>query len=609
MVEKMLIKIKLLPRIFLVSIVVVLCFLFALVWLYGEVKESKYDAKRAQLQYLIETTSGILQYYYGQYQSGILSEEDAKQMALAEIETIRYDGTNYYWINDLRPYMIMHPVDKTMFDRNLSDYEDAKGKRIFLEFIDACEETGAGFVDYQWPKPGTTKPIPKISYVKLFAPWGWIIGTGIYVDDVDTEIARLTNGALLVLAVAIGIGLFISFILARSVSNPIQQMSIKAQAIAEGDLGQRIQYEAKDEVGDLAKAFNQMVFQLQQMFNKEQEQRVYLESTIDKYVAFTSKVMRGDLMARIDLGGNESRVDDPLVILGASLNEMTSSLQQMLDRIRSSASELSAASTEILAATTQQAAGASEQSAAISQITTTVDEVKVISEQASQRIQDVANASQRTVETGRTGQRALQEMLESMGLIKERVEGIAENILALSDQTQQIGDIITTVNEIASQSNMLALNASVEAARAGEHGKGFAVVAMEVRNLAEQSRQATGQIKTILSEIQRATNSTVMATEEGTKGVERGVQLSAQARDALEQLGAVINESAQIATQVVAGGHQQQTGIEQIALAMQNINQATVQSLAGIRQAEKSAQNLNELAVQLAEMIRQYENI
>jgi len=286
--------------------------------------------------------------------------------------------------------------------------------------------------------------------------------------------------------------------------------------------------------------------------------------------------------------------------------EQRKNLLSILAQVNEVATSLSSASAEILAATTQQASGASEQSAAISQTTTTVDEVKAITEQASMRIQEVANASQRTVETARTGQRSLQETIDSMTMIKERVEGIAENILALSDQTQQIGDIIATVNEIASQSNMLALNASVEAARAGEHGKGFAVVAMEVRSLAEQSREATAQVKAILSEIQKATNSTVMATEEGTKGVERGVQLSTQAREAIEQLSAVINESAQIATQVVAGGHQQQTGVEQIALAMQNINQATVQSLASTRQAEKSAQALNDLARKMYETVAKY---
>ncbi|MFZ6031123.1 MAG: methyl-accepting chemotaxis protein [Chloroflexota bacterium] len=289
-----------------------------------------------------------------------------------------------------------------------------------------------------------------------------------------------------------------------------------------------------------------------------------------------------------------------------NLNRLSERLRAMLSEVGASAANLNAAAAEILAATTQQAAGSSEQSAAISQTTTTVDEVKTISEQASMRAQEVASSSQKTVEVARSGQRSVQETIESMAQIKERVESIAENILALSDQTQQIGEIIATVNEIASQSNMLALNASVEAARAGEHGKGFAVVAMEVRSLAEQSRQATSQVKAILSEIQKATNTTVMVTEEGTKGVDRGVQLAAQAREAIEQLASVINESAQIATQVVVSGQQQQTGIEQIALAMQNINQATVQSLASTRQAEKSAQSLNDLARKMSETVAQY---
>lgn len=289
-----------------------------------------------------------------------------------------------------------------------------------------------------------------------------------------------------------------------------------------------------------------------------------------------------------------------------NLNRMSDRLREMLAGISDAANNLSSATAEILAATTQQASGASEQSAAISQTTTTVEEVKASSEQAAMRAQDVATASQRTVEVARGGQGSVQATIESMGVIKERVEGISENLLALSDQTQQIGEIIAKVNEIASQSNMLALNASVEAARAGEHGKGFAVVATEVRSLAEQSRQATEQIKAILSEIQKATNSTVMATEEGVKGVDRGVQLSAQSREAIEQLSSVINESAQVAAQVVASGQQQQTGIEQIALAMQNINQVTMQSLASTRQTEKSAQNLNELARRMSEILTQY---
>ena len=297
---------------------------------------------------------------------------------------------------------------------------------------------------------------------------------------------------------------------------------------------------------------------------------------------------------------------DEIGVLTRAMDQMSDRVREMLASISDASVNLTSATAEILAATTQQSSGASEQSAAISQTTTTVEEVKASSEQAAMRAQDVATASQRTVEVARSGQSSVQATIDSMAMIKERVEGISENLLALSDQTQQIGEIISTVNEIASQSNMLALNASVEAARAGEHGKGFAVVATEVRSLAEQSRQATEQIKAILSEIQKATNSTVMATEEGVKGVDRGVQLSMQSRESIEQLAAVINESAQVAAQVVASGQQQQTGIDQISLAMQNINQVTMQSLASTRQTEKSAQGLNELARKMSEILAQY---
>ena len=331
-----------------------------------------------------------------------------------------------------------------------------------------------------------------------------------------------------------------------------------------------------------------------------------LQAAVRQYVEHMVEISQGNLAARLSLDENEREADDPLVLLGRQLNGTAESLQRMIVQIRDAAISLNSASSEILATTTQQAAGASEQSAAISQTTTTVDEVKTIAEQASNRAQEVAGAAQRTVEVSRSGQEAVQDTIENMGQIKERVEGIAENILALSEQTQQIGEIIATVNDIASQSNILALNASIEAARAGEHGKGFAVVAVEVRNLAEQSKQATAQVKEILSEIQRATNATVMATEEGTKKVDAGVQLASQTRQAIEQLTGVINESAQAATQMVAGGRQQVSGIEQIALAMRNINQATVQSLASTRQAEKSAQSLNELARSLSQTVAQY---
>ncbi len=289
-----------------------------------------------------------------------------------------------------------------------------------------------------------------------------------------------------------------------------------------------------------------------------------------------------------------------------NLNRLSGSLRDMLTNIREVVENVTAAAAEIVAATTQQASGANEQSSAISQTTTTIDEVKTIVEQAFAKAQAVAEQAQRTSDVSRAGQQAVSETVESMTQIKERVEGIAENILALSEQTQQIGEIIATVNEIASQSNLLALNASVEAARAGEHGKGFAVVAVEVRNLAEQSKQATMQVKAILNEIQRATNAAVMATEEGTKGVDSGVQLTEKAGNTIELLARSMSESTNAAQQIVASAQQQTTGMEQIALAMQNINQATMQNLASTRQAEKAAQDLSAVAHQMEGLIARY---
>jgi methyl-accepting chemotaxis protein len=333
----------------------------------------------------------------------------------------------------------------------------------------------------------------------------------------------------------------------------------------------------------------------------------YLRSTVATYDAFMEGVGQGDLAKRLPIDEDGRGKNDPLIALGRRLNTTTANLQAMILQIQEAASSLGTAAAEILASTTQQVAGASEQSASISQTTTTVDEVRNITDQTVTRAQEVSSAAQRSAEFSRAGREAVQNTVTSMAEIKQRVEGIAENILSLSEQTQQIGQIIATVDEIASQSNMLALNASVEAARAGEQGKGFAVVAAEVRSLAEQSRQATNQVEVILSDIQRATNLTVMATEEGSKGVEEGVALSERTGQMIQELGDVIAESARSAAQMVAGGQQQTSGIEQIALAMQNINQATVQSLASTRQSEKAAQDLNELARNLNEMVEKYQ--
>ena len=338
------------------------------------------------------------------------------------------------------------------------------------------------------------------------------------------------------------------------------------------------------------------------LFSQMHETQIYQSQTVGAYLTFIKQVAGGDLTAQLTLNGS----DDSLTTLGHNLNSMVERLREMTDQIQQAATHITAAANEILAAASQQASGANEQSAAISQTTTTIEEVKAVVEQAYVKAQAVADQAQRTRNISDIGEQAVIDTVQSITQIKEKVEGIAENILHLSERTQQIGEIITTVNDIAAQSNLLALNASIEAARAGEQGKGFAVVAVEVRNLAEQSKQATAQVKTILDEIQQATNAAVMATEEGTKGVDQGMRLTGQAGETIRQLADNIAANASAAQQIVASAQQQTTGVEQITLAMRNIDQATIQNLASSRQAEQSAEDLAAVARQLKELVDRY---
>lgn len=271
--------------------------------------------------------------------------------------------------------------------------------------------------------------------------------------------------------------------------------------------------------------------------------------------------------------------------------------------LRDAVGTLASASSEILAATQQQASGAAEQESAVHQTTATTDEVRQTVGLTTEKAQMVARDWQETADISRDGRAAVEQSIRGAQEARERMQAVAERILVLSERGQAIAEIVATVNALAERSNLLAVNAGIEAAKAGEAGKGFGVVAGEVKSLAEQSKQATAEIRAILGEIQSATQAAVLAAEQGVKASEAGEAVTSGAGDAIRVLGERLNHAAQAAQQIVVSAKEQMTGIDQVAYAMRSIQEASAQNMASTRQVEQAARELNELSSRLEELV------
>jgi len=293
-------------------------------------------------------------------------------------------------------------------------------------------------------------------------------------------------------------------------------------------------------------------------------------------------------------------------VLAGAFENMRAGLAAQTAEIRESVNSLSAAASQILATANEVAASAAETASAVSETATTVEEVRQTATLSSEKAREVSERARDTDQVSRGGSEAVGLAIERMNNIREQMGSIAESVVSLSEQSQMIGEIISSVNDLAEQSNLLAVNASIEAAKAGEQGKGFAVVALEVKNLAEQSKQATQQVRSILSDIQKATSATVMATEKGSKAVEAGVEQSAEAASSIASLTDSISESMKASEQIEASSREQSAGTDQIATAMQSINEASTQTAEGLRQLESAAQSLEDTGRKLKALVEVY---
>jgi methyl-accepting chemotaxis protein len=366
------------------------------------------------------------------------------------------------------------------------------------------------------------------------------------------------------------------------IASPLKDISNTAALIASGQLPMTLSTNGRaDEVGQLRQTFSRMTD--------------YLKET----AKVADSIAGGDLRVSVKPQSDKD-------VLGNAFATMVQNLRRITTEFAEGANVLASSASEILVATTQVASGAGETATAISETTTTVEEVKQTGHISSQKAKNVLESSQKAMEVARIGRNSVETAVDGMKRIQTQMESIADSIVRLSEQSQTIGEIIATVNDLADQSNLLAVNAAIEAAKAGEQGKGFSVVAQEIRTLAEQSKQATAQVRNILSDIQKATSAAVMATEQGSKAVEIGVQQSAEAGESIRTLAETIAQAAQAATQIAASSQQQLVGTDQVALAMENIRTASTQNAVGTKQAETAAHNLHELGQKLKQLVEQY---
>ncbi len=364
-------------------------------------------------------------------------------------------------------------------------------------------------------------------------------------SEINKRVAENRNRILIIsLLTILMIGITLRIALNRLVTAPIGKIVETLKAIASGDLTKEVKIESDDEIGELGKWFN----------------------TMSKNI----------------------------------------SLVEIFKRIQDTINQTTTASGQITAIAAQQEKGETDQAASINEITATVEELSSSARQVNERAESVAAQSKDTLKIAHEGQKSVSATIEEMNNIKEKVETIAENILRLSEQAQQIGTIINTVNTISEQTNMLALNASIEAARAGEHGKGFAVVASEVRKLADLSQKSTAKIEALIREIQTATNSTVMATEEGSKSVDAGVKKVLQAGDTITTVITTIKDTVDAFAEITIASRQQSMAIDQVSEAMGDINHRMKQRVAGAHEMQQAAESLNQLGKELQGMVSKY---
>ncbi|MDD5455826.1 MAG: cache domain-containing protein [Candidatus Margulisbacteria bacterium] len=513
------------------------------------------------------------------------TEEKNKQEALEVLKKMRYGENDYFWVNDMYPRMIMHPIKPEMDGQDLTEYKDPNGVLLFKEMVKVCQQKGDGFVSYMWPKPGFDKPQPKISYVKLFKPWNWIIGTGGYVNDIEAtikirqdvinkQIHRIIN--VIDIALFLLILIFIAMIpimkvLVGRITNPVKEIQNKMLELSNKNfVVDHIKVTTFDEIGQISESFNITLDAL----------RKVLQEFKDSVTQVSGESV--DLLESSQVShGNINEMNNVIDENAKSAAEQTQNIKDATGLVNAIMEQVDALAGN---------AGKQQNS-----VKTTENEIKDFIENFKGIItmsDDIYNNSDNALKDAKSGQQIIQDTVLSIIEIQKVVLDNSKKMSELGKNSEKIGEIINTINDIASQTNLLALNAAIEAARAGEHGKGFAVVADEVRKLAERSAEATQEIDELLTGIKKEIGVSVATMENASGKVTRGVKFSEQSKEAIARIIGSVDDNVKKARDISVSSKNMTTKSDHVVSVLYNLLQIIEEGTILIENIQEAYKNI-----------------
>jgi len=507
------------------------------------------EQKKAELKSLTETAISMVADLEAMAGRGEITVEEAQKRAMGRLEGMRYREKEYFFVLNHDTYMLMHPFSKGLLGKDQSGLKDTNGVAYLKELVTAGK-SGGGFVSYLFPRPNATEPDPKISYAAGFDKWKWVIGTGVYVDDLDALSASYRNAFLGFVAGAGIVLIVVAFGLGRSISRPIQKLSGGMRALANGDLTVAVEGTSRrDEIGVMAGAV-----------------QVFKDSLIAKREADATAAVEAEAKAR--------RAE----MLQALTTEFERNISALTGKLAASANEMeSTAETMARVADHTNTQTVSVASAA-DQTSANVQTVAAATEELSISIREI---SSQVTESSRIATQAVEEA--------KRTDATVQTLSAMAEK---IGTVINLIQNIASQTNLLALNATIEAARAGEAGKGFAVVASEVKDLASQTSKATDEIGAQIGAIQAATQDAVTAIQNIAKTISEMSQISTMIAAAMEEQGAATGEISRNVQDAAKGTELVTGSIEEVKTGASETGAAASQVLTAAQELARESSTL-----------------